>query len=303
MKVSSLRQRLQDGRPLLLDGPTGTELTRRGISTDLPLWSAGALLTAPEVVSAIHLDYVSCGAEIITTNTFRTHRRTLARAGLADRTCELTQLATLLARSAAGERAWVAGSMSPLEDCYRPDLTPPEADLVREHAQMAENLFASGVDLLLVETQPTSREAMAAARAAFETGLPVMVSFVCGGDGNLLSGEPLEEAVRRILPLSPIAVLVNCLPVDAAEVALLRMRDVAGDTPFGAYANVGYADPQQGWVNTDSVDPAVYAVHARAWLTLGARLIGGCCGTTPGHIRALRRVIDDEFTTSCSAPA
>src|SRR5512135_2602497 len=98
---SPFRARLSTSRVLLLDGATGTELQRRGVDTTLPLWSARALLQAPAVLHAIHGDYIAAGADIITTNTFRTHRRTLTRAGLGDRTRELTQLAVRLAREAA----------------------------------------------------------------------------------------------------------------------------------------------------------------------------------------------------------
>src|SRR5512146_2033834 len=101
MPDSSFLKQLATGNALLLDGATGTELQRRGVDTSLPLWSARALLEAPEVLRAIHADYIAAGADILTTNTFRTHRRTLTRAGLGERTHELTQLAVKIAREAA----------------------------------------------------------------------------------------------------------------------------------------------------------------------------------------------------------
>src|SRR5512145_1404926 len=106
--------RLSSGRVLLLDGATGTELQRRGVDTSLPLWSARALLVAPEVLRQIHTDYIAAGADIITTNTFRTHRRTLTRAGLGERTRELTQLAVAIARATARQadrKIFIAGSI------------------------------------------------------------------------------------------------------------------------------------------------------------------------------------------------
>ncbi len=120
MTDSLFRARLSSGRALLLDGATGTELQRRGVDTSLPLWSARALLDAPGVLQTIHADYIAAGADIITTNTFRTHRRTLTRAELGARTRELTQLAVKIAREAARQvdrEVFVAGSISPLEDC------------------------------------------------------------------------------------------------------------------------------------------------------------------------------------------
>src|SRR5262245_30418452 len=107
---------------MLLDGGTGTELLRRGYRTTLPLWSAGALLDRPDLVAAIHADYAKAGAEIVTANTFRTNVRALRKAGLEARAPELNRLAVKLARDSGAP--FVAGSIAPLEDCYRPDLVP-----------------------------------------------------------------------------------------------------------------------------------------------------------------------------------
>jgi S-methylmethionine-dependent homocysteine/selenocysteine methylase len=299
--------RLALGRALLLDGATGTELQRRGVDTGLPLWSARALLQAPEVLHAIHADYVAAGADILTTNTFRTHRRTLARAGLGERTRELTQLAVKIARDAARQvdrQVFVAGSIAPLEDCYSPQLVPPDGELWIEHAELARDLAQAGCDLLLVETMNTIREAVIAARCAAATGLPVCVSFVAGPNGRppdqistadsgpllLLSGESITEAVRAVQRLRPAVILINCVPLAYIDRAFDELR-AAHPGPIGLYANVGHADDQVGWTLTDDVQPAAYAQHARQWLQHGAAIVGGCCGTTPDHIKALHNVM------------
>jgi len=126
--------RLKEPKPILFDGATGTELTRRGVATGLPLWSANALLSedGTHVLGQIHADYLAAGAEIITANTFRTHIRALGSSGVAHRALELTGRAVEIARAAIaetpGDKArFVAGSISTLEDCYRPDLVPPDA--------------------------------------------------------------------------------------------------------------------------------------------------------------------------------
>src|SRR2546422_789817 len=199
-----LRERFRSGPAILLNAATGTELQRRGADTRLPLWSARALVESPELVSAIHKDEVAAGAEVLTANTFRTHRRTLEKAGLGGRSRELTALAVRLAREAAegaGREVFVAGSLSPLEDCYRPDLVPEDEALEREHRDQAESLAAAGVDAILVETHNTVRELVAAARAARATGLPFVASMVTDGTGRLLSGEIIGDATRALLPL------------------------------------------------------------------------------------------------------
>lgn len=291
--MPDIRERLLLPRPLLLDGATGTELNRRGVDTGLPLWSTQALLDAPDVLREVHTDYIAAGAEAITANTFRTNRRTLERDGIGERAAELTQLAVEIARDAAGESAFVFGSQPPLEDCYSPQLTPDDAALQREHAEWSKHLADAAVDAILVETHHTVREAAAAAQAAKETGLPFIVSFVCGNDGRLLSGESLMQAALAVRPFDPLAVGVNCIPADDVPFLLQELNDSVGNVAFAAYANIGRPDVDQGWTNTDAQDPQSYAAMAAGWLRFGVKILGGCCGTTPGHIDRLRELVDE----------
>lgn len=292
--MSRFLDRLAAGGPVILDGATGTELLRRGYRTELPLWSAGALQAAPDLVRAIHRDYAQAGAEIVTANTFRTNPRTLEKVGLRARAKELNRLAVELARESGA--AFVAGSIAPLEDCYRPDLVPAPEVARREHGEMAGLLADAGCDLLLVETMNTIAEACAALEAAKATGLPVLVGFVCGVDGRLLSGESAEAAARAADAFGPAAVLVNCTPLAAIPRALEALRRGTA-RPLGAYANIGCEDPVVGWTLTDDVEPEPYARAAREWVKLGARIVGGCCGTTPEHVRRLAMAQDREETT------
>jgi len=290
-------ERLALPRPILLDGPTGTELDRRGVDTSLPLWSARALIDAPDAVRRIHRDYREAGAEVLTANTFRTHARSLRPAGLDHEAASLTLEAVEIAREVAGEVAattdvWVAGSQAPLEDCYEPSRAPDDHALRVEHEAMAEALARSGVDLILVETHNTIREARAATRAATATGLPVVTSFVCDAGGRLLSGESLTEAVQAVLPFDPCVLGANCSPVPSIASMLDELRRAAPDVPLGAWGNAGRPDPVKGWVATEAEDREAYADHAERWIERGARLVGSCCGTTPEHVAALRRRID-----------
>jgi len=281
------RDRLAAGRPILLDGATGTELERRGARCDLPLWSAHALIDAPALVARIHRDFAAAGAEVVTANTFRTQRRTLARAGLGTRAAELTTLAVALARDAIGTSGWVAGSMATLEDCWRPDLTPDDSALAVEHAEHAAHLATAGAELLLAETMNTVREAIAVARAARATELPFCVSFVCDGAARLLSGEPLADAIAAVLPFEPDLVGVNCMPPPHVRTALPALQ--CAGRPFAVWANLGA--PDTSGARTHDATPAEFASHALAWIDAGARLVGGCCGTTPDHIGAIAAAI------------
>ncbi|MEK6221129.1 MAG: homocysteine S-methyltransferase family protein [Chloroflexota bacterium] len=291
----SFSERLKDPRPIILDGATGTELNRRGVNTDLPLWSAGAMLNAPEILQAVHLDYLRAGAEVLTTNTFRAHRRSLAKAGIGDQAGEIVRQAVEIAKNAihkhqdsGGHPAWVAGSVAPLEDCYSPDLVPVQEDCILEHAEMVNNLVTSGVDLLLIETMNTIREAEAAAMAAQKSNLPFVVSFVLRSDGNLFSSESLAEAVEVIEPYEPIMLGINCTPSTTITNSLRELQALT-DLPISAYGNIGHTDEIAGWTSTNDVTAIEYGQIAKDWHKMNLRMLGGCCGTGPTHIQAVQK--------------
>ena len=287
---------LSQPRKLILDGATGTELNRRGVDTGLPLWSANALMNDRDskILQQIHEDYLRAGADIITTNTFRTHRRALAPSGNADRALELTRRAVDIARAAiasvkSDSPKFIAGSISTLEDCYRPDLVQSDDELRVEHSERIRHLVECGVDFILVETINTIREAVIIAELAIATSMPVVVSFVCDREGKILSGETLTEAASQLLPLGISAIGVNCGPTPNLAKPLAELQSACGkDFPLIAYGNIGYADEKVGWVNTDSENPNAYCEHASHW---PAKIIGGCCGTTPEHITQLKSVL------------
>lgn len=286
-----VEQKLNHGLAVLLDGALGTELQRRDVNTDRPSWTANALLTHPELIVQIHREYVDAGAEIITANTFRTHRRSLVAEGLANRAEELTRTAITLARDAADGRAIVAGSLAPLEDCYRPDLTPILDEMKIEHQWQAEILANAGVDLILVETQNSLEEAVIATDAATRTGLPFFVSFVVNENCQLLSGETLTDAVQSILKFKPKAILTNCCPVTSVEKTQYQLHNCQLNIPIGAYPNTGIMKADGTWVESELTAPEVFAEHAKRWQKQGTQIIGGCCGTTPAHIASTRKAL------------
>ena len=290
---SPLKEMLATRSLLILDGAMGTELQRRDVDTGLPLWSANALMAHPEIVLQIHKDYIEAGADIITTNTFRTTRRTFRRANLPDRSLQLTRIALALARQAResfpDREILIAGSMAPLEDCYRPDLVPPDHELNAEHAELAGRLVEGGVDFLLLETMNTIREAYAACRSALAAGKEVVVSFICGHDGRLLGGESLQDAVRAVAALSPTAFSINCVSPRFLPAALSELKS-ATQLPFAVYGNVGTPESDKhGWEFTHDVLEDEYARSALGWQREGASIIGGCCGTTPAYVQEVVR--------------
>ncbi|HZL85374.1 MAG TPA: homocysteine S-methyltransferase family protein [Candidatus Krumholzibacteria bacterium] len=275
---------------VFLDGAIGTELHRRGVPTQPPLWTADAATVAPDVLEKIHGDYLLAGADIVTANTFRSTPYTLRKVGRELDAQDLTQRTVGIARRACTQagRGLVAGCMAPLEDCFHPERVPPGDVLLHEHTLHARHLQAAGVDLLLVETMNTAREAHDAALVALETGLPVLVSLILDpdGEGDLLSGEDLDVAWAHIRPLPVAGFLVNCTPPEVVTLALERMHWSGDKRPIGAYANFGHETPDGDWAPDTRTPPSEYGRIVATWRELGARLIGGCCGTTPEHLRA-----------------
>lgn len=270
--------------PILMDGAMGTELLRRGIPTPLPLWSASANVKHAPVVEAIHKDYLAAGCRLITTNTFRTSSYAMERFGRGDRWQLWNIAAVQLARKAAGDRAWVLGSVTALEDCYRPDLVPEDAVLKRYHREQIALLAESGVDAILLETFNSLRELDCAYRLARQYDLPVFASVVLSDAEHLYDGSPLTDLVIWIHNARPDVFLLNCTSPEISDRALRRLL-VSTDQKLGVYGNVGHSGGEMGFEFTHAYSTADYAQWLSRWSTLGMRVIGGCCGTTPEYMR------------------
>ncbi|MEO1090852.1 MAG: homocysteine S-methyltransferase family protein [Pseudomonadota bacterium] len=288
---------------VLLDGGTGQELILRSAAGAKPLWSAQVLMDEPDLVTAVHRDFIEAGADVITLNTYSATPRRLWRNGLPDITAELHRAAidaANRARSEAGRPVQLAGCLPPLVASYRPELAPPRAEARAEFAALVA-LQAPDVDLFIIETMTSIAEAVAATEAAVDSGKPAWTAVsVDDRDGTLLrSGEPITDAFTAIEEAGAVAVLVNCSSPEAVGAGLRHVLTSARQQrlPIGGYAN--------GFVSVDALEPGVtvdvletridlgpeaYAEHATGWIEAGARIIGGCCAVGPAHIAALARL-------------
>ncbi len=285
---------------VLLDGAIGTQLAARGVDVTRPHWSAAAIREMPDVLALIHEQYVHAGAQIITANTFRTTARALARVGMEADADMMTREAVVIARCASdavSRDVQVAGSVAPLEDCYTPDATPDDATCRCEHARHVDNLVQAGIDLVLIETMPTTREAIIALEVACER-MPaerVIVSCVCdsvGEPGALLDGDVMLPVIEAAIARNIRAVGINCVAApDVARHIEWVAEQVASVIGIIACANTSRLMPDGSWHATDASNPARYAAYARTWIDAGATMAGGCCGTTPETIEAVREAI------------
>ena len=279
----------------ILDGGMGSELIRRGAGDERGLWSARALLEAPETVVAVHRDYLDAGAEIVITNSYSTIPSYLGKLDMAGRWLELTELAGQLARSAVNSgagKALVAGSLPPLSESYRADLVPLDAEAQPRYRDMVEALDPY-VDLFVCETMSCAREARnAASMARRHSTKPVYVSWTLAeaAGAGLRSGETLAAALDAVGPLAPDALLFNCTSPQAIAAGLAELRELT-DLPLGAYPN-RFSVPE-GWTldgeaRTVRRELSVedYVNDVLRWQALGASLFGGCCGIGPEYISA-----------------
>lgn len=290
-------------RPIvLLDGGTGQELLARSSNPPDPLWSARVMMDEPDIVRAVHADYLRAGARVITLNTYSATPERLKRYGAEDLFRPLQKTAIRLAHIAleeTGADAAIAGCLPPLVASYRPDVVPAFETAVDIYRQIAAEQ-ADEVDLLLCETLASVKEVRAAATAAAETGKPFWVAMTLkDGDKALLrSGEPLTEGIGTAVALGAGAVLANCCWPETITAALDELSAAA--VPFGVYAN--RFDTIESLVPGGTVSsikartdfgPDAYAGFALDCANSGAAIIGGCCEVGPDHIRRTKSVLED----------
>jgi S-methylmethionine-dependent homocysteine/selenocysteine methylase len=298
--MSALAKRLERHDPVILDGATGTELQRRGVPMSEVAWSATALKEHAETVRQVHEDYIRAGAEIVTTNTYSAARHVLAPAGLGNEVRALNQKAVQLAkeardRAAADRPVYIAGSLSTFGAANDRASLPSAAQERANYREQAEILVEAGVDLLLPENLYSIEQGGYAVEAAVATGLPTWIGFSCrlGSDGvtllmtNRLEEQPFEEGLRAILPLGgQVAIVMHSTVEDTSPGLTLLAQHWRG--PIGAYAHSGYFK-MPNWQFVDVIAPEGYLAAAKIWVDDGIRIIGGCCGIGPDHIRALSR--------------
>jgi len=295
------QEELEADRILLIDGAMGTELQRRGVPMHKVAWSGAAVLTHPDVVREAHQDYIRAGARVIITNTFGSTRQMLEPAGYGDQVEEVHRGAVRLARQARENAAEpgvaVAGSISTEPPGFDQDaFLDPEREL-EAYREAAGLLSDAGVDLIALEMIVETSHASRAMQAAQETGLPVWLGIACRKteDGRIVSFDypdlELVTVLDALIPMGPTVVNIMHSEIEAIPHAIeLVRRRWSG--PVGVYPESGHFT-KPNWNFVDVISPAALATAASSWVAAGARLLGGCCGTGPGHIEALRAAMPE----------
>ncbi|MCI4010909.1 homocysteine S-methyltransferase [Brevibacterium sp. ZH18] len=289
------------GEPIIIDGGLGTALESRGIDLSHELWSAALLRDAPETLAEVHADFIRAGARIVTTASYQATPLGFERASIpAEEGRRLVERSVVIARRAADSangRVLIAGSVGPYGAAlgdgaeYTGDYHLSDAEFADFHRPRIEALVSAGADLLAIETQPRLPEVRVLAALADEYGIPAWLSVTLADGGHMADGTPLTDLAEAVAGSAMIRALgVNCVRPSLVLPALDALASTT-DRPLIAYPNSGevYDAATMDWHEGASFDTSPAALAP--WVTAGARLIGGCCRTTPADIDGLARAL------------
>jgi 5-methyltetrahydrofolate--homocysteine methyltransferase len=289
----SLRERIKQDL-FLLDGAMGTELIARGI--DVGKCNDYLNIELPDIISDIHRSYFEAGSDAVIANTFGANKYTLGRHGFAEETIKINKAGAQIARRAAGENKYVLGDIGPSGDFLEPLGSLKAQDLKDAFAMQANALLDGGVDGFIIETMTALEEIAVAIEAVKSLGgdLPVFASMSfdkAGDDFKTMMGVDVEAAVAKIVSLGVDAVGFNCGTLSLDEYIELADKFVSAVRALSADVII-YAEPNAGKPELVE-DKAVYKVSPEDFAEVvekiyaaGVNIVGGCCGTSPAHIRA-----------------
>ena len=300
--MTPLLQRLQSGSVVVGDGAWGTMLFARGLRAGEPPESFN--LTRPDVLEEIGRLYVEAGAELLTTNTFGGSPLRLRPYGLEDQIDPINTGAVECARRAAAGRAWVSASIGPSGRLLKPYGDTSAEEIAGGFARQIRVLAAAGADLLCIETMTDLEEAVLALTAARRVapGLPVMATMTFDPTPRgyfTVMGQSVPQAVERLTAAGAVVLGSNCGHGVETMVGIAREFRSHTALPLAIQANAGLPVSRAGELVYPET-PDFVAANVPALLDAGVRLIGGCCGTTPAHIRAIRDRVD--AATSAQSP-
>ena len=276
--------------PLILDGAMGTELKNRGINIPLPIWSADANLDHPKVVETIHSEYISAGADIITTNTFRSTTWTYRRAGYTPIKAKQRARDSLLkavecAQNASNKTVKIAGSITAVEDCYSPEDFPGKTVAEDLYGETLEWMMDGGVDFILFETMGNIEEVKLAMDMTQALPVPLWLSLIMKDSVHILDGTPIQDLLTMIHEFKVDCLLTNCnqLETTLSSIDQFNSRWIG---KWGAYPNMGCTDYENDYF--DIIDESNFCDGFTSILDKDPDVIGVCCGSRPHHIKLLK---------------
>ena len=289
--MERILSKLERGGVIVADGALGTMLQEAGLPAGMSpeAW----LLENPDAVRGVHLAYVEAGSDLILACTFGANQARLERKGLAQRVVEVNRRAVDLAREAADGRAYVAGDVGPLGRFLAPLGPLSYEQAVGMYVEQAQALLEAGVDVIFIETMSAMEEMSAAIEGARQAGVdvPVFASFSFDHHGMTNMGVSPKQAAEKLTALGVAALGANCgATMDMTEGAIAEMHDAVPEAALIAKPNAGIPRTVGRSILYEAT-PADMAERARRFVSLGARVVGGCCGSTPAHIAAIAAAV------------
>lgn len=276
------------GKPLVLNGAVGSYLQQKGLASDNTLWASIANQTNPQKVMDIYYEYLEAGADIITTNTFRTNPLILSNAGIEEHHQFVREAVELARRTARNKKVFIAGSNAPAEDCYQKQRTVSYEKLELNHHNHIDFLVNSGVSFILNETQSHFDEIHIICDYCNRNSIPYVVSLYVDESLRILSGESLESVINFLNTQKLMAIGFNCIsPIIFKRIlSSIKLPEI-----WGFYLNCGSGKPTDIEIHC-AVSPAEYIKTVRNALQYKPSFIGSCCGSGPEHTKKIREFID-----------
>ncbi|MFH0733677.1 MAG: homocysteine S-methyltransferase family protein [bacterium] len=292
MKLSLLEYFKLTGKPLLLDGANGSLIEQLGGKIDKYLWSSLSNLTNPDIVCDVHKNYIKSGANIITTNTFRTNPAAYNKSGLniIDYENFVKISVNLAKKSVLNNNVFIAGSNSPAEDCYKKERDLNSHQLEYNHKKHIELLWNNGVDFILNETQSHFDEISIICKFCHSAKIPYVISLYFNENLTILSGETLKEIIDYIMVYAPIAISFNCI---SSKIFKKVKPQLYADLLNGFYFNCG-EDNSSNKIKC-IVTEETYTKIAKKFINKNTMFLGACCGSNYKHIIKLRELIDESY--------
>jgi homocysteine S-methyltransferase len=276
-------------RPLVLDGALGSLLQQSKNKLDKYIWSSILNLTDPKTVINLHKKYIEAGAEIITTNTFRTNPIAVKLSNFNISIAKFVKNSVKLSKIAIEKNdIFIAGSNAPAEDCYQKERNISFNDLEFNHKKHIELLFESNVDFILNETQSHFDEIKLICNFCYNNKIPYVISLYSESGETILSGEPLSEVYDFIINFSPLAISINCVSKSIFEkidnTLLKKYKN-------GFYLNMGNENREGDFNNL--ISPEEYKHLVKKYINNSTFFIGACCGSNPNHINKIRELVNE----------
>ena len=284
--------------PLVLDGAMGTELLRMGVELPLPLWSAVSNEACSDKVYNIHREYINAGANVLTTNSFRSTPYAYQKAGFSKRDALLRsemnlKKAVSIAKKAVTGTQLIAGSIAPIEDCYSPEMYPGDTQLKKTMELVIKWFRETEVDIILFETMGNAREISRILLSVENCDLPIWLSLILEDKNHLLDGTSLPGILETLSKSKVEILLLNCNTIQLSLKAIHTIKRY-WNRFWGVYPNLGIKNPEINGKIEKIISYETWKYQVKEILFEKPAVIGACCGSTPEHIRIVKEIIESE---------